>query len=68
MYGDVGHGLIIFFLGLTFAKGRLKYLLLLCGFFATYCGMIYNEFFSVPLVAMDTCWENIENAEFFVRK
>jgi len=29
----------------------------LMGFFATYCGLIYNEFFSVPLPWPGSCWE-----------
>jgi len=63
MFGDIGHGSIILVVGIVLTlsgdslkeskdlKGFafLRYILLLCGFFATYCGFVYNEFFSIPL-------------------
>lgn len=61
MYGDVGHGSMMLLAGIllcTFAdqlKGELelfvkiRYMLLLMGFFATYMGFIYNDFMSMPL-------------------
>ena len=27
------------------------------GFFAVYCGLIYNEFFALPLNLFDSCFE-----------
>ena len=59
MFGDIGHGAVIFIIGLFlvfFYDNRLslfnevKYLLLLMGFFSFYCGFVYNEFFAMPLV------------------
>jgi len=60
MFGDIGHGGILFgaaiWLCWTSSKSkelegffRARYMLLLMGFFATYCGLIYNDFMSLPL-------------------
>ena len=62
MYGDIGHGLILFLFSLylcifnkDLANSPLKavlfarYFLLLMGFFATYCGLLYNDFLSMPI-------------------
>ncbi|KAL7069406.1 putative vacuolar proton translocating ATPase subunit A [Cryptosporidium serpentis] len=65
MYGDVGHGFIVLLFGLylLYAYQRLKkenneilnmllngrYMITLMGFFATYCGLLYNDFFSLGL-------------------
>jgi V-type H+-transporting ATPase subunit a len=61
MFGDMGHGSIYFFIGAVFVlfnnqlKGTgvdfalpYRYLLMLMGFFAVYCGFIYNEWFAIP--------------------
>ena len=58
MYGDIGHGSILW--GLYFLSSRnaqwkiLKWtkwvnILLLMGAFAVYCGLIYNDFFALGL-------------------
>ena len=59
MFGDIMHGslLFIFSIWLCFAKptpgtlagtlAPVKYLFLLMGFFATYCGLIYNDYTSM---------------------
>lgn len=58
MFGDVGHGLILFIAGLYLNHkcnsklspfNNLKWLLILMGFFAIFCGFIYNEFFSISI-------------------
>jgi len=63
MYGDIGHGSILFLFGIclcTFNEkisqnksfevfSKLRYAILLMGFFATYMGLIYNDFMSIPL-------------------
>lgn len=65
MFGDVGHGLILTAVALYavyFVEDRfstlysIKWLLLLMGFFSVYCGLVYNEFFSVPLLLGSSCY------------
>jgi V-type H+-transporting ATPase subunit a len=63
MFGDVGHGLILFLAGLFlyYSSNRdlqsFSTMLILMGFFAVYCGLIYNEFFSVPLPLGESCYD-----------
>lgn len=88
MFGDIGHGLIllIFAIYLCWSAENIKnnknslfksvisarYLLLLMGFFAFYCGWIYNEFFSVALpVFGGSCYTNklnVNNTLYYDRK
>jgi V-type H+-transporting ATPase subunit a len=69
MFGDIGHGSLLFFFAfyLCLANDSLKdgplsalaggrYLFLLMGFFATYCGGVYNEFFAIPLNTFKSCY------------
>lgn len=63
MFGDVGHGFMLMLSGLILCilHGSMKnnvamegffmmrYILLLMGFFAFFNGLIYNEFFALPL-------------------
>ena len=69
MYGDIGHGLILLLFAMylcifnkSLSKGSLKsflfarYFLLLMGIFATYCGLLYNDFLSVPVDA-GSCYD-----------
>jgi len=37
-----------------------RYLMLMCGFFALYCGFIYNEMFSIPTNLWGSCYETME--------
>lgn len=72
MFGDIGHGGFLFLVGafLTIFAGplrakapameailSLRYIILLMGFFAFYCGIIYNDFMAIPLWAFDSCYE-----------
>ena len=74
MFGDIGHGFIVFLFALylcickssieksnSMIKNVLsvRYFLLLMGFFACYCGWLYNDFLSVP-IQMYTCYEEKE--------
>jgi len=69
MFGDVGHGLALLFFAIymcksadKFDKGLLRevfafrYMLVLMGFFATYCGLIYNDFISIKVLALSSCY------------
>lgn len=73
MFGDIGHGGLLFAFGLYLTlwedeikksnsalKPALKarYLLLLMGFFALFCGFMYNDFLSLPLNIFGSCYEN----------
>ncbi len=71
MFGDVAHGLIVLAVALyvCFRKDYLKatgsllasainyrYMLLLMGIFATFCGFVYNDFASIPLYIASSCF------------
>jgi V-type H+-transporting ATPase subunit a len=70
MYGDIGHGFVLFMAALLVVCNERKlldmqrkrqlgelgsmivggrYLILLMGFFGFYCGLVYNDLFSIPL-------------------
>lgn len=73
MFGDVGHGLLMFAFSFVLVlawmvmkgphKGALKslfaakWLLLLMSVFAIYCGFMYNECFALPMGIFPTNWE-----------
>ena len=70
MFGDIGHGLVLLGFGLillfipTFFKIKIaqmlikhKWSIVLMGFFSTYCGFIYNEYFSISLNIFGSCYE-----------
>jgi V-type H+-transporting ATPase subunit a len=70
MFGDIGHGLILMGFGLileffpTLFKNKVvqmlikhKWSIILMGFFSTYCGFIYNEYFSLSLNLFGSCYE-----------
>lgn len=40
------------------AMSQIRYLVLLMGFFATFNGIIYNEFFAIPLDLFGSCYED----------
>ena len=71
MFGDIGHGFVIFLIGcflcifepLIRAKApgmemvlMLRYILLLMGFFSTFCGLMYNDFMSIPIFLFESCY------------
>ena len=76
MFGDVGHGSVLFVLGLIWccmaskfekdpsfgaqACYHLRYIILLMGFFSTYIGFIYNEFFAISIPMFNSCYK-VEN-------
>lgn len=69
MFGDMGHGFLLFCFGLflVFGKEKLegtaieallmaRYFICMMGFFAMYNGLIYNEFFSMPIEFFHSCY------------
>ena len=76
MFGDYGHGSLIFFLGLmlTMFYNQLKgtglkailpfrYFMLALGMCSMYNGLLYNEFFAIPNDWFGTCFDNtVRNA------
>lgn len=62
MFGDFGHGLLVLITGILLIKYEkaiksrgygsitdLRYLVLFLGFYAAFCGFIYNDFFGLPM-------------------
>ena len=83
MFGDIGHGglLLLFAIYLCLKKDdilennkalgllvKIRYLLLLMGFFATYCGFIYNDMMAMPLDLFGTCYKNTSEKEVTLEK
>ena len=73
MFGDIAHGLIAFLFGVFLIYQSenssnsvirmlfpFRYLITLMGFFATYCGFIYNDFLSISLNLFGTCFDMAE--------
>lgn len=70
MFGDIGHGGLLLAFGIylvmndaSIRKGplapasELRYLFLLMGIFAFYNGIIYNDFFGIPLRLFGSCYD-----------
>jgi len=71
MYGDVGHGLMVFLFALSlfafpkcFPSSILENrgMLVMMGFFAIYCGLIYNDFLAVGFPITDSCYDFVKGA------
>jgi V-type H+-transporting ATPase subunit a len=75
MFGDIGHGGTLFFVGSLLcifcepirakAPGMeallsLRYIILLMGLFACFCGLIYNDFMAIPLWIFNSCYKLVE--------
>lgn len=78
MFGDLGHGTILFFFGLYLiisdSKNRQeknslsilspgRYLFTLMGFFAVFCGLIYNEIFAFSINFFGSCYAVSSNSQ-----
>jgi V-type H+-transporting ATPase subunit a len=71
MFGDIGHGGCLLLVGLfltlygdrfpalSFAQ-PLRYIVLLMGIFATFAGLMYNDFMSMPLQLFKSCYHGSE--------
>ncbi len=72
MYGDVGHGsvllgiaLFLVFFGQSLSNKfedlkdlyEARYILFMMSFFAVFCGLMYNDFMSLPLNLFETCYD-----------
>jgi len=70
MFGDMGHGLVLFLFGLYLVFNNevlkktsfgflssLRYMVLMMGFFAFYCGWIYNDFLGMNLNIFGSCYD-----------
>ncbi|KAF8819018.1 putative vacuolar proton translocating ATPase subunit [Cardiosporidium cionae] len=69
MFGDLGHGLIVFIMGLFLLFQRenslspmlrdarnVRYMITLMGFFSMFAGLLYNEFFGLGLNFFQSRW------------
>lgn len=71
MYGDIGHGSVLLAVALILIMfGRnlvekveslkdiyeFRYMLLLMALFSVYCGIMYNDFMSIPLNLFPSCY------------
>lgn len=71
MFGDIGHGAVLFALGLylifndnwisrhSIGKmfSRLRYMVTLMGFFAFYCGWVYNDLIGFNYNFFGSCYD-----------
>jgi len=80
MYGDIGHGFLVFLFGLWLVnkgKGLLsipavgeqlywaRYLVLQLGVYATVTGFLYNDLFSVGVPLFSSCYAVDENGNYY---
>ncbi|CAD8050258.1 unnamed protein product [Paramecium primaurelia] len=70
MFGDIGHGFVLFMFGsyLCLFKDKsfynLRYLILLMGLFSFYSGLIYNDYLSLSLNLFQTCLKSEEKCVY----
>jgi V-type H+-transporting ATPase subunit a len=75
MFGDMGHGSVLLLVGIMLclfsplirakAPGMegilaMRYIILLMGLFAAYCGLVYNDFMAIPIWFFDSCYNLVE--------
>ena len=71
MYGDVGHGSVLLAVAvflMTCGKRladtidgfkdiyEIRYMLFMMAFFSVYCGLMYNDFMSIPMNLFQSCY------------
>ena len=70
MFGDIGHGGLLFFLGIYLVWNNekikkssmkfispLRYMVTMMGFFAFYCGFIYNDLIGFNVNLFSSCYD-----------
>lgn len=77
MFGDIGHGLVLFTAGVLLCllnpvlKAKvpgmeavlgIRYIILMMGIFAAYCGLLYNDLMAIPLWLFKSCYSLEEHA------
>lgn len=75
MFGDIGHGFMLFMVGVAlclFAEplknsslagiAQVRYLIVLMGLFATWNGICYNDFMSLP-IELGTCYDIVTRGD-----
>lgn len=78
MFGDIGHGIALLFVGIflclleTCLRGKsstidgimkIRYLILLLGIFSTFTGFIYNDMMAIPLYIFKSCYDKETGAK-----
>lgn len=77
MFGDLGHGSVLLVVGIIMCLSKdfvltrnpglagmfaIRYLILLMGFFAAFCGLIYNDFMAIPIWASwGSCYDIVKH-------
>ena len=81
MFGDIGHGVFLFCFGLFLCSNQkftdrfefikaflpIRYLLLLMGFFSLFCGLLYNDFLSIPIELSPTCYQKSSSDKYVLK-
>ena len=47
---------------------QFRYFFLICSIFAIFCGLMYNEFFSIPLDFFGTCYNTVKDGKLILDK
>lgn len=77
MFGDIGHGAALALAGYSLIRFKdqlwntdlrpiveIRYMIVFLGLFACYCGLVYNDFLSIPWNLFGSCYERTPDNEF----